>query len=343
MLIDGNWVEEDRTIKDGAYVRAVSAFTDPISPQTAKDAADSPGRFHLLGSLSCPWSHRTMLVRVLKRLDHVIPLHIAGGPRTQGYRIGTPDLPWPVPGHSKRIVHLHELYALSEPGYTGRATVPVLWDALGCHILSNESVEIARGLDKVKSTEGALDWTLSPADLRDEIDTLSAWIQTRLSNAVYRAGKAQRQDAYDSAVNDVFDTLDQLEERLANSRFLMGDVITDADVRLWPTLARFDAVYVSHFKCARRRLTDYDALWGYARDFCSFKGVAATFDEPAIRAAYFGEDRDINPFGVVATAPMVDWTAAHDRESLGRAMVATGNETRVEIDPKTILPIGAPV
>lgn len=341
MLINGNWVEDDRTIKDGAYVRAVSAFKEPISPQTIKHIGDNPGRFQLIGSLSCPWSHRTMLTRVLKRIDQIIPLHIAGGPRTQGYRVGDPNLPWPVPGRSEKIVHLHELYVLSDPRHTGRTTVPVLWDGSESRIVSNESIEILRGLDKVRPAEGSLAWTLSPVSLRDDIETLSSHIQTKLSNAVYRAGKAQRQDIYEVAVDEVFSTLGELETRLAKSRFLMGDTLTETDLRLWPTLARFDAVYVAHFKCGRRRLIDYDSLWGYARDIFSFRGVASTFDETAIRSAYYGEDLEINPFGIVAAAPLVDWNAPHDRERLGPLKVATGDKTRIEVDPATFLPIGS--
>ena len=321
MLVDGRWTDKDRTIRDGAYVRAPSPFAEPLGDGVIRAIADEPGHFHLIASPSCPWSHRATLARTIKRLGGLVPLHIAHGPRTQGYRLGTRDAPWTVPGTDRAIEHLHELYALADPAYTGRATVPVLWDAGERRIVSNESTEILRGLDRVRAT-GGLDWTLRPEALAGRIDALSADMQAHLSNAVYRAGKARRQDAYEEAVGEVFATLDQLEARLAQSRFLHGSVLTESDLRLWPTLARFDAVYHGHFKCARRRLTDYPNLWAYARDVHAWPGVAATFDEPAIRAAYYGEDRDLNPHCIVSVAPDIDWDAPHGRERLGEASVA---------------------
>ncbi|MEL7151931.1 MAG: glutathione S-transferase C-terminal domain-containing protein [Pseudomonadota bacterium] len=305
----------DRTIANGAYQRPDAPYGDPLDDATIWAVGAEPGRFHLVVSLSCPWSHRSTLTRALKGLEKHIPLHIAGGPRTQGYRVGTAKQPWHVPGTGRAIEHLHELYALVDPDYTGRVTVALLWDSERHRIVSNESVHILRGLDAVQAGDG-LDWTLRPDNLAHKIDALADRIQRELSNAVYRAGKARRQDAYDEAVEEVFATLDMLDARLAGTRYLHGAVLTETDLRLWPTLARFDAVYHGHFKCARRRLTDYVHLWAYARDILSIPGVAATFDESAIRAAYYGEDRDLNPFGIVATAPEVDWLAPHGRERL---------------------------
>ncbi len=336
MLIDGEWTNEDRTIRDGAYVRSASPY-DELIPLNVIDAiATQPGRFHLIASLSCPWSHRAMLTRALKGLNDVVPIHIAGGPRTEGYRIGTVARPWSVPGRHASIEHLHQLYALADSNYTGRATVPMLWDAKTGAVISNESVHILRGLDAVRGKETDPDWTLRPADLASEIDKLAPEIQTGLSNAVYRAGKAQRQEIYDDAVNEVFETLDRLEDRLSSTRYLHGSVLTETDLRLWPTLARFDAVYHGHFKCSRRRLTEYPNLWGYARDIRGWRGVATTLDEPAIRAAYYGEDRDINPRGVVATAPKVDWKAEHRRVAFGPAMIALRDGTHVEVNPAVL-------
>lgn len=320
MLLEGCWSDEDRTIVDGAYQRPASPFGDPLDEATIRAIGAEPGRFHLVASLSCPWSHRSTLTRALKGLEKHIPLHVAGGPRTQGYRVGTTERPWPVPGSDRAIEHLHELYALATPNYTGRVTVALLWDSERHSIVSNESIHILRGLDAVQAGHG-LDWTLSPDNLADEIDALADRIQRELSNAVYRAGKARRQDVYDEAVEEVFATLDMLDAWLAETRYLHGAALTETDLRLWPTLARFDAVYHGHFKCARRRLADHVHLWAYARDVLSLTGVAATFDEPAIRAAYYGEDRDLNPFGIVATAPELDWLASHERERLGSLSV----------------------
>ncbi len=343
MLVEGRWSEEDRTMQGGAYVRQASPYGELLSQRTVQAIAAEPGRFHLIASLSCPWSHRTMIVRVLKGLDDVLPLHVAGGPRTEGYRVGTREHRWTVPGGDRLIEHLHELYAFADPGYTGRTTVPVLWDSAKGKIVSNESLHILRGLDAVKAEghnkDGAvpLNWTLHPSHLGNEIDALAQRIQTEFSNAVYRAGKAQRQDVYSEAVEEVFATLAVLEDRLGNTRYLHGNALTETDLRLWPTLARFDAVYHGHFKCSRHRLTDYPNLWGYARDVFGWKGVGTTLNEPAIRTAYYGEDLEINPHGIVATAPIVEWIAAHGREVLGPAMVTQQNGTALEVDPATLM------
>ncbi|MEM0934276.1 MAG: glutathione S-transferase C-terminal domain-containing protein [Pseudomonadota bacterium] len=317
MLLDGRWSKEDRTLHDGAYVRPASPFSACIPAELIRDIGAEPGRFHLIASRSCPWSHRTILARTLKDLEAALPLHVATGPRTQGYRMGTADRPWRVPGTNNRIEHLHELYTLAEPRLTARSTVPVLWDAAAQRIVSNDSARILRALDavEVKGSAGA-DWTLAPHHLHSEIAALSDRIQSGLSNAVYRSGKARRQDVYDVAVDEVFDTLDMLENRLSETRFLHGRALTETDLRLWPTLIRFDLVYHGHFKCARRRLVDFPNLWAYARDLLALPGVAATFDPDAIRKAYYGEDRDLNPTGLVAAAPELDWHAYHDRDSL---------------------------
>lgn len=336
MLIEGAWSDQDRTIKDGAYVRQNSVYAEPLNETAVRDIAKMPGRFHLIASLSCPWSHRTILVRALKDLRRTVPLHIAGGPRSEGYRVGGLDQLWTVPGDGRGFMHLHQLYSLADPGYTGRVTVPVLWDSQERRIVSNESVHILRALDRVAPENNEPFWTLRPPDLAKAIDDLASRLQTGLSNAVYRAGQAQRQNVYDAAVEDVFSTLEGLEDRLAKTRYLHGNTLTETDLRLWPTLVRFDSVYHGHFKCARRRLTDYPNLWGYTRDVLAWKGVAQTFDEVAIRAAYYGEDRDLNPFGIVATAPALDWTAPHTRERLGPAMITLSGGGQIEVDPKSL-------
>jgi len=336
MLVEGIWSDGDRTIQDGMYVRPPSHYGAPLDAETVVAIAAAPGRFHLIASLSCPWSHRATMTRALKGLEEVLPLHIAGGPRTEGYRVGTPDRPWTVPGDGSRIVHLHQLYSLTDPAYTGRVTVPVLWDAYEGRTLSNESVQILRVLDQVEANGNSLEWTLRPMDLVEAIDDIAQRVQVGLSDAVYRAGKARRQDAYHDAVEEVFTTLEFLEERLSQARYLHGDMLTETDLRLWPTLARFDAVYHGHFKCARRRLIDYRNLWDYARDIMTWKGVAETFDEAVIRAAYYGEDRELNPFGIVAMAPALDWTAPHDRGRLGPATVAARAGRQIEVNPTTL-------
>ncbi|HVR81221.1 MAG TPA: glutathione S-transferase C-terminal domain-containing protein [Luteimonas sp.] len=335
MLIDGRWTNADSTIVEGRFLRPDSVHSTTLDDVAGRLRAQ-PGRYHLIASLSCPWSHRTLTVRALKGLESCVPMQIAGGARAEGYAIDG-GAPWTVPGSDLRIRHVHELYTLSDPGYSGRATVPVLWDSHAGRIVSNESAQIIRAFDAADmDMEGA--FTLTPSTLRDRIDTLNADVQAELSNAVYRAGFAQRQEAYDEAVESVFATLDRLEQRLGNGRYLFGQTITETDWRLFPTLVRFDAVYHGHFKCARRRLVDLPHLWAYARDLHAWRGVAATVDLAAIREGYYLHDRSINPFGIVAAAPDADWSAAHGRERFGPARVALVSGREVEVEPTTLQP-----
>lgn len=333
MLMQGRWTNADFTIIKGHFIRPASALSGPLG-DIAGRLRSQPGRYHLVASASCPWSHRALLMRALKGLQSCVPVQIARGARTEGYAIDG-GAAWPVPGSDLRIRHLHELYSLSDPAYSGRATVPVLWDSHAGRIVSNESVQIIRAFDAADAdAEGA--FTLYPLAMRDRIDALNACVQADLSNGVYRAGFAQRQDAYDQAVDIVFATLDGLERRLAHGRYLFGQTITETDWRLFPTLVRFDAVYHGHFKCARRRLVDLPNLWAYARDLLAWRGAAATVDMAAIREGYYVHDRSINPFGIVATAAAADWSAAHGRERFGPARVSLVSGREVEIDPATL-------
>lgn len=333
MLMDGHWTDADRSIVEGRFVRPESVHSGALG-DVAGQLRAQPGRYHLIASSSCPWSHRALLVRVLKGLERCVPVQIAGGVRAEGYAVDR-GAPWTVPGSDLQVRHVHELYSLSDPGYSGRATVPVLWDTHAGRIVSNESARILRAFDAADAdVEQA--FTLVPPSLRDRIDALNADVQANLSNAVYRAGFAQRQDAYDDAVQAVFAMLAGLEQRLANSRYLFGRTITEADWRLFPTLVRFDAVYHGHFKCTRRRLVDLPHLWAYARDLHAWRGVAATVDLVAIREGYYLHDRSINPFGIVAVAVDADWSAAHGRERFGPARAALASGHEVEIDPATL-------
>ena len=335
MMIEGRWTDEERQIEGGAFVRRPGVYGQDLAPGMIEALGSEPGRFHLVASLSCPWSHRTSIVRRLKGLTRAVPLQIAGGPRVQGYPVNGGDL-WPVPGTDDHVVHLHELYALSDPGYTGRVSVPVLWDSRARRIVSNESAKIVRAFDAVERRDGGLDFTLVPEGLRDEIDALNARTYRDLSNAVYRAGLARRQSAYDEAVAQVFAMLDELEGCLATRRYLFGATIAETDWRLFPTLVRFDAVYHTHFRCTRRRLVDYPNLWAYARDLYAWQGVAETVDLAAIREGYYLNDGVHNPFGIVAAAPDADWRMAHGREALGPARVALRSGEAVDMEPATL-------
>lgn len=346
MLIDGVWSDEDRVIQDGAYRRPASGFGGKIDAATIAGLRGSPGRFHLIASSSCPWSHRAMLVRRLKGLAACVPMQIAGGERVQGYPANG-GAGWTVPGTATTIVHLHQLYTLSDPGFTGRVTVPALWDARERRIVSNESAKIIRAFDAAPAGAGPTgtgpagegpDFTLVPGRLRGAIDDLNRRLYDGLSNAVYRAGFAEAQPAYDAAVAEVFDTLDWLEARLSGQRYLHGAVLTETDWRLFPTLVRFDAIYHVLFRCARRRLADYPALWAYARDLHGWAGVAETVDFDIMRAASHRSDRTNNPTGIVAVAPDVDWLAPHTREALGPAQIMSRTGEPVAVDPATLEP-----
>ena len=310
MLINGSWTEEDRIIESGAFVREPSVLRD-VDPGTADAIATQPGRFQLIASWTCPWSHRLLLVRALKGLSTALPVQLAGGRRVEGYPLDH-GRAWRVPGTDRDIVHLHELYTMAVPDYTGRSTVPVLWDSQARRIVSNDSAALMRLLDAVP---GEPDFTLTPASLLPQIDTLNDWIYGGLSNAVYRTGFAESQAAYDRAIADVVATLDQLEARLADRRFLLGSTVTEADWRLFPTLVRFDVDYFIHSRCSHRRLTEYPNLWAYARDLYAWPGVAQTVDFDAIHRSNH-EDAPILPI-----LPFADWRAAHTRDRLGPRQV----------------------
>ncbi len=339
MLIDGQWVQEDRIYQDGDFKRQASVFDHPLDAELAASIRTEPGRYHLIASQSCPWSQRTLLVRALKRLEEVLPLQIAHGPRLEGYAVNG-GAAWEVPGSGQGIVNMHELYSLADPRYTGRVTVPVLWDSASQRILSNESARIIRLLDLVPALEGAPDFTLLPRKLAQEIDDFSQRIHSELCNAVYRAGLARRQDVYEVAVEEVFSMLEELELRLSRQRYLFGALLTEADLRLLPSLLRFDSVYHGYFRCSRKRLTDYPNLWAYTRDLYSWRGVEETTDFQAIRSGYFLNDGDGNPYGIIPVAPEIDWLEPHGRDALSSACVTSRNEEIFSIDPVRLLHIG---
>ena len=317
MLIEGRWASEaDRFIEDGAFVRETGTFDLELDAEDIRALAAEPGRFRLIASRSCPWSHRTLLVRAVKGLERLLPVAIAGEPRIEGYALrDETSAEW---SGILRLRHVHQLYTLGDPGYSGRATVPLLWDTARRRVVSNGSARIMRALD---AAAGAERYTLLPGHLAPEIDGLNRRVDKGLANAVYRAGLAQRQDAYDEAVADVFATLDEFEDRLAGRRYLFGSIVTEADWRLFPTLVRFDPVYATHFRCTRRRLRDYPNLWAYARDLRRWPGVSGTIDLTAILHGYYRNDGVHNPHGIVAEGPAADWSAGHDRARLGRAQV----------------------
>jgi putative glutathione S-transferase len=291
MLVEGVWkdVPRDTNATGGAFVRPESVFRDWVREPQA-------GRYRLYVSKSCPWAHRTLVVRALKGLDKAIAVSYA-----EPY-MG--ENGWKFPEG-----FLHELYAKAKPGYTGRVTVPVLWDEKDQRIVNNESAEIVRMLNRefdALARRKAPD--LYPEKLKKEIDWLNERIYRTVNNGVYRAGFATAQEKYEEAVRELFRTLDWLEKRLRGRRWLCGTSFTEADVRLFTTLVRFDAVYYSHFKCNLRRLLDYPNLWRYARRVYALPGVAKTVDMAQIKEHYYRSMKSINPTQIVPKGPLLDFS-----------------------------------
>lgn len=302
MLVDGRWqADADRSIVAGRYRREQSALVSDIDPAELRA---QPERFVLVASASCPWSHGAVLALVLSGLSGRLGVQAAGGPRVEGYGL----LPDGVIRDGMGLRHAHQLYTLSDPAYTGRATVPLLWDRQKGRLRSNSSADIMAAFNMAGN--GA---DLLPPAQAAEITALTQRIFDGLSNAVYRAGKAERQDEYDAAVDLVFDTLDWLEQRLSDQPYLFGAALTLADLRLFATLARFDTVYATHFRCTRKRLVDYPALWRFARRIYQMPGIGETLDFAQIREGYYANDGSHNPHGIIAQQPEINW---HDRSGL---------------------------
>lgn len=303
MLVDGKWERDaDRSMVSGVYNREQSAMPTTIDAETLNDMGRDVGRFYLIASASCPWSHGAVIALALADFGEFVQTQWAGGERVEGYGLLAGG---PLPNREV-FQHLHQFYTATDSNFTGRATVPVLWDAKVQTILSNSSADIIDAFDQL----GELN--LRPAGLNAEIDALNDWIFEGLSNAVYRAGKAQVQAEYDEAVNTVFETLDILEERLVSEKFLFGQLLTFPDVRLFATLVRFDTVYATHFRCTLRRLVDYPNLWRFTRRIYQMPGINETVDFDQIRQGYYLNDGTHNPFGIVGLQPDIDWELSAD-------------------------------
>jgi len=304
------WYDTSKTA--GEFVRAESQFRERVSADGASGYKAEPGRYHLYVSLACPWAHRTIIYRSLKRLENAISMSVVDPVMSdQGWAFlgdgGTPDT---VNGFK----YLHQAYTRTRSDYSGRVTVPVLWDKQTQRIVNNESSEIIRMLNGEFSAFTAVKTDYYPVSLRPEIDALNAFVYERINNGVYKAGFAGSQRVYESAVARLFGALDEIEARLGRSRYLVGDGVTEADWRLFTTLIRFDAVYVAHFKCNLRRIEDYPNLSNYLRDLYQVPGVAETVNLDHIKRHYFLSHRHLNPSGLVPLGPILDFSRAHDRE-----------------------------
>ncbi len=308
MLIDGQWTAEDRprTGNGGEFVRPESPYRAAVGDPTFPVEA---GRYHLFVNAGCPWAYRTILYRALKRLDHLVGLSLtqsAAGPEGWTFLENPNDPPEPVLGAS----HMHQVYTAADAQFTGRCTVPVLWDLKQGTIVNNESSEIIRMLDSAfDDFEGVEPVRYYPAHLAGEIDELNEWIYLAVNNGVYRCGFASSQAAYEQAFDMLFEALDVLDDRLASRRYLCGDEITEADWRLFATLIRFDVAYYGQFRCNRNRLTDFPNLWPYTRDLYQQPRVAETVDVQAIKGIYYGS----RPPGILPKGPQVDFGKPHNR------------------------------
>jgi putative glutathione S-transferase len=301
----------------GAFVRQQYTIRDRITADGSSGFPAEPGRYHLYVSLACPWAHRSIIVRRLLGLESAVSMSVVDPIRDErGWAFRDGD------GHGRDPVNgfgfLSEAYLITDPSYTGRYTVPCIWDRVGGRLVTNNFPDITIDFEtqfRAYQRPGAPD--LYPEALRDEIDAVNALIYADVNDGVYRAGFAVAQAPYEAAVEALFARLDWLEARLAQQRFLVGGQPTEADIRLFTTLVRFDAVYVGHFKCNLRRLVDYPHLWAYARDLYQRPGFGETVNFDHIKRHYYMTHEQLNPSRIVPKGPIVDWSAPHGREALG--------------------------
>jgi glutathionyl-hydroquinone reductase len=325
-LVEGRWTSTDQR-PAGQFIRGDSQFRNWITsdglpgPSGVGGFKAEAGRYHLYVSLACPWASRALIFRSLKGLDDRM--------------VGLSVTHWLMAEHGWTFAHgegvvadtvngvelLHQLYTRANPTYSGRVTVPVLWDKQRHTIVSNESAEIIRMFNSAFDGVGARPGDYYPESLRAEIDRINMRIYNTLNNGVYKAGFAGTQEAYEAAVLPLFQTLDWLEEHLQSHRFLVGEKPTEADWRLFTTLVRFDAVYYGHFKCNIRRLIDYPNLWAYTRELYQWPGIAATVNLMHIKRHYYMSHRHINPTGIVPVGPVIDFDAPSGRLGVGNATV----------------------
>lgn len=309
-LVDGVWKDEwyDTKTSRGRFVRSDAQFRNWVTADSSSGFQAEAGRYHLYTADACPWAHRTLIFRLLKGLEGMIsvstvdPLMLENG--------------WTFSNGADGVNgsrYMYEVYLKADPKYSGRVTVPVLWDKARHTIVSNESSEIIRMFNSAFDGIGAKPGYYYPAHLRGEIDAINARIYSGINNGVYKCGFATTQAAYEGAFDALFDTLDWLEDLLSKRRYLAGDVITEADWRLFATLVRFDAVYFGHFKCNRQRLVDFPNLWAYTRELYQIPGVAATVYLDRTKEHYYGSHKTINPTGIIPKGPDIDFLEQHGR------------------------------
>ena len=323
LLVDGQWQDKwyDTKASEGRFEREDAGFRNWVTadgsagPSGIGGFKAEPNRYHLYVSLACPWAHRTTIYRKLKGLEEMISLSVVHpfmGDKGWTFAEGTGVIADPI----VKADYLYEVYIAAKPDYTGRVTVPILWDKETNTIVSNESSEIIRMFNSAFDEVGATAVNFLPTELLAEIDTVNEFVYSAVNNGVYKAGFATTEAAYKEAVITLFDALDTLEARLVDQRYLLGNTITEADWRLFTTLVRFDAVYVGHFKCNIRRIVDYPNLWGYLRDLYQVPGIAETVSIEHIKAHYYTSHANINPTRIIPIGPLLDFNEPHDRAHL---------------------------
>ncbi|EJB8689580.1 glutathione-dependent reductase [Vibrio parahaemolyticus] len=312
-LVEGVWhdVWYDTKANGGKFVREDAGFRDWIKNDSEAVFQPESGRYHLYVSLACPWAHRTLIFRKLKGLEpHIDVTVVCPDMLSQGWQMGLPE---PLFGHTR----MHQIYTQAKPDYTGRVTVPVLWDKKTNTIVSNESSEIIRMFNSAFNDLTGNHDDYYPEPLRGVIDEWNDYIYPNVNNGVYRCGFATSQDAYEEAFESLFSALDKIDGHLATHRYLAGNKITEADWRLFTTLVRFDAVYVGHFKCNKQRIADYVNIQGYLKELYQIDGIADTTDFYHIKRHYYFSHTGINPTQVVPKGPDLDFSSPHQREMLG--------------------------
>ncbi|KPV39202.1 glutathionyl-hydroquinone reductase YqjG [Thiohalorhabdus denitrificans] len=313
-LIDGVWQKEAFApeTEGGRFVRPDSPFRGWVSRDGSTGFPAEPGRYHLYVSLACPWAHRTLIFRKLKGLEEAISVSVVDPIMgEEGWHFS--EGPGCIPDTVNGCAYLREVYVRGDPHYTGRVTVPLLWDKQAGTAVSNESADIIRMLNSAFDDYADAGVDFYPEELRAEIDAVNAWVYDDINNGVYRTGFAQTQEAYEEAFDSLFAALDAVETRLAEYRYLVGNRLTEADWRLFTTLVRFDPVYYGHFKCNRQRVTDFPSLSGYLRDLYQVPKVAETVNLDHIKRHYYGSHPTLNPTAIVPKGPLLDYGGWHDR------------------------------
>ncbi|QZZ21471.1 glutathione S-transferase family protein [Leptothermofonsia sichuanensis E412] len=321
MLVNGKWTTEwNEQDPEGRFNRTPTRFRDRITADGSSGFKAEAGRYHLYVSLACPWAHRTLIMRRLKGLETAIGVSIVDPVLSdRGWFFS--EAPGAIPDSVNGTQYLQEIYLKAKSDYTGRVTVPVLWDNQTKTIVNNESREIIRMFDTEFNGIAKNDIDLYPKPLQAQVEATIEAIYTPINNGVYRSGFATSQAAYEEAVTELFQNLDYWEEVLGKQRYLCGDQLTEADICMFTTLFRFDSVYHGHFKCNLRRIADYPNLWNYLKDIYQFPGIQETCDLDHIKRHYYMSQTAINPNQIVPIGPIIDFEAAHDRDRFAPVML----------------------